>query len=130
MEFYDYETPILENLDELPDANYFREQKMYTLNYKLRKKISTVVKYGLGSLIVMSSPNLEDHLDQLMENQKSNFKEMRNEINNFSYLEERVGFMRNPKLKEKLLKIVRSGKGNLVNVFHPEFMLHVDELLN
>ena len=125
------EPAILKKLQtHVSDFDYLRTRGWFMRNPKLQSKLLDVVNKGLGEKVIVTYPEFEWHLENLLSGGAKALAWMEDEVPDFYYLKERSWFMRSEALKEKLLEVVRRDMGHRVDVVAPEFEEHLDHLLD
>jgi hypothetical protein len=116
--------------DKVYDFWYLKTRGWFMRNPGLQAKLLEVVGRGMGDKVVVSYPEFEWHLENLLSGGKLALEWMEEEVPDFYYLKERSWFMKSPSLQAKLLEVVRRCLGHRVNVVAPEFEEHLDTLLS
>lgn len=116
--------------DKVYDFWYLKTRGWFMRNPGLQAKLLEVVGRGMGDKVVVSYPEFEWHLENLLSGGKLALEWMEEEVPDFYYLKERSWFMDNPSLQAKLLEVVRRCLGHRVNVVAPEFEEHLNSLLS
>jgi hypothetical protein len=109
------------------DINMFTSainNKQVHMDKKLLEKIQRIMRYNLGHKLDMNAPNLRAHVDGIL--RENLFRKFRKAVPNFSYLEGREWFCKNPQLQHQLLQVVNKGLGQHVDATAGDFALHLD----
>lgn len=122
----------------VPNFSYLEERGWFMRNHELQNKLLHVVAMGLEAEVNVMADNFSEHLDEIIcprfletSDRTKMFTIFRtSNVPDYFYLEERLWFMRDPVIQEKLFQVINLGLGSKVNVTSPDFSEHLDNLIN
>ena len=118
-------SPLENALQKINNGFYLMERSWFMNDSELQNNVIQLVDNDSADRINVVHPDFRKHINEL---KIDYLKNVLQKINNGLYLMERSWFMNDSELQNNVIQLVDNDSADRINVVHPDFRKHINEL--